>query len=67
MDKCLEIEKSIITTFRKQIWAKFGEESQKSSSLVSLSTISFKEIDNLDNLVGDLSKVLLRKIFAVFL
>lgn len=23
MDKCLEIEKSIITTFRKQIWAKF--------------------------------------------
>ena len=45
----------------EKIWNEFIEESQKSYGFVTLTTTSFKDIDKLDDLAENLSKVLLRE------
>ena len=47
--------------FFEEIWDEFAEESKKSMSYVTVTKISFKDIDKLDNLTENLSKVLLRE------
>ena len=47
--------------YLEEIWDEFAEESQKSYSYVTLTKTSFKEINKLDKLAQNLSKVLLRE------
>lgn len=47
--------------YLEEIWDEFNEESKKSMSYVTVTKISFKDIDKLDNLTENFSKVLLRE------
>ena len=47
--------------YLEEIWNEFETESQKSYSYVTLTKTSFKEIDKVNNLAENLSKVLLRE------
>ena len=47
--------------YLENVWKRFSEESQNSNSYVTLSQISFNDIDKLDELVENLSKVMLRE------
>ena len=58
------LEKSTNSEYKaylEEIWNEFEAESQKSYSYVTLTKTYFKEIDKLDNLAENLSKVLLRE------
>ena len=58
------LEKSTNSEYKaylEEIWNEFEAESRKSYSYVTLTKAYFKEIDKLDNLAENLSKVLLRE------
>ena len=58
LDKPINLEHK---KYLEEIWKEFAEESKKSYSYVTLTVMSFKEIDRLENLDENLSKVLLRE------
>ncbi len=47
--------------YLEEIWNEFAEESKNSNSIVTVTKTSLKEIDKLDYLIENLSKVLLRE------
>ena len=47
--------------YLEEIWNDFAEESKKSNSYVTVTKVAFKDIDKLDDLCENLSKVLLRE------
>ena len=60
--KALEIDKNKeYKQYLEEIWNEFAKESQKSLSYVTLTQVSYEDIDNMDIFVENVSKVLLRE------